>query len=422
MSPPPSPSSKGDVLTADSSELSSLAKSATTAHKELEDVARKAASIIGSLDGRGWNIGAVQTRWSTTRGTFSQLELTLTATSIELAARALLVELFEKGGSFSTPKGDKIPGYEGMSLKDFADVLFPSHGFQEAKFEKDMKLLLNGKPTGKKLAQLKGELPDFLLPTAASIAERARQVALHGSPAGVRRRINTLDKLDPTVSYNVDLYGLDKSVLDFAAGGKNANVSLEVLAAHVQAAAGLSVDLKRRRISGSVDFGAQANLVDVHAHAEGQLGNDMLGVGGEATGDAAVGANAEARAGLTMDAMKGKVSGDVGLDAFAGASAEADGSVSGDLAGAKTSVTGSATAYAGVGIGLKANGNLDLMHGKVGFKLNVGAALGVGAKFDLGMNIDVSGVPHEIGHAASSVVHTVSHLVPHVHVGGISIF
>ena len=75
----------------------------------------------------------------------------------------------------------------------------------------------------------------------------------------------------------------------------------------------------------------------------------------------------------------------------------------------------SATAYAGVGIGVKADGTLDLLHGKFGFKADIGAALGVGAKFDVGMNVDVSGVPHTIEHAASSVLHGVEHLIPHIH-------
>lgn len=448
---PPETSSTGDVLGVDSSELTSLAKSATAAQTELESVARQAASIVGSLDGRGWNLGGVQSQWSSTRGKFGQLELTLGATSIELGARALLVEIFEKGPGFSAPTGSAIPGYDGVSLSDYADILFPSHGFQEAKFEKDMQLLLNGRPTGRRLVRLRGELSDVLLPTAASVAERARQLALHGSPAGVRRRINALDKLDPTLSYNVDLLDKNWSAFSWGAGGQNANVSLEVLAAHAHAAAGLSMDWKRRRFSASADIGVEANLIDVHAHAAVNVGNSMYGAGAEATGDAAVGANAEARAGLTMDALKGKVSGDLGADAFAGASAEAEGSVSTTVAGAKTAITGSATAYAGVGIGLKADGNFDLMHGKMGFNVNIGAALGIGAKFDLGMNIDVSGVPGAIGDAASSVGHvatsvagdvadaassaasgiadaassvadTVKDLVPHVDIGPVHIF
>jgi hypothetical protein len=289
----------------------------------------------------------------------------------------------------------------------------------------DFKLLLNGKATAKMLARLRGKLLSTydLLPTAASIAERARQLALRGSPAGVGRRINTLDKLDPTVSYELNLLDANAAVYGFSIGGKNANLSADVLAAHAHASAGLSADWQRRRVSASFDIGAAANLADVHASLGDQIGNSMLGAGGNVTADAAVGANADARAGLTMDALKGKLTGDVGADAFAGASADAQGSLEGDLGGAKTALVGSATAYAGVGIGLKADGTLDLSKGKFGFNVNVGAALGVGAKFDLGLNVDVSGVPHAIGDAAKDFGHAVSSLVPHhVKIGPVSLW
>jgi hypothetical protein len=412
----------GDVVAADAAELKTLSSSAGAARDQVENVARQAGAIVGGLDGRGWNIGAVQARWSSARAGFGLLATNLAAAAVELGNRAILVDLFEKL-SFGAPGAATLDGYTLHDLADFADDLFPSHGFQESKFSKDFKLLLNGKPTAKTLAKLRGKLSEDLLPTAASIAERARQLALHGSPAGAGRRINTLDKLDPTISYQLNLLDANAAVYGFSIGGKNANLSAEVLAAHAHASAGLSADWQRRRFTASFDIGAAANLADVHAYAGEQVGNSMLGAGGNVTADAAVGANADARAGLTMDALKGKLTGDVGADAFAGASADAQGSLEGDLGGAKTALVGSATAYAGVGIGLKADGTLDLSKGKFGFNIDAGAALGVGAKFDLGLNVDVSGVPHAIGDAAKDFGHAVASLVPHhVKIGPVSLW
>jgi len=452
-----------DIVAADPSDLLALGGTAASARAEIEAIVRQAGSIIGGLDGRGWDIGAVQARWSSARSGMGRLADDLAAAALELLNRATLVELFESGlgfgmglpygllpgelppgfmlpglGSPFSPEsllgwgpwssllmpqaglvngtpGAMLPGYSAGDLSSMSDIFFDgfSRGqFGESRYSKTFSALAFGGPAMQALFTRRGKLA--LDPTVAAIAERARQLALIGSPAGSGRRLNAIDKLDPTLGFDVSLLDANASVYNYAIGGKNASLSIEALAAHANASAGLSLDLQRRRLSANFAVGASANLVDLHAHAGDHFGDSALGAGGDVTGDAAVGANADARAGLTVDALKGRVSGDVGADAFAGASATATGSVEGDLAGAKTTVTGTATAYAGVGIGVKADGTFDVLHGKFGFKADVGAALGIGAKFDVGVNVDVSGVPHTIEHAASSVLHGVEHLIPHI--------
>jgi hypothetical protein len=67
--------SSGDVVKADAAELAALGKAAAAAGRQVEDVSRQAGSIIGGLDGRGWNLGAVQARWSRTGLVLYQLEV-----------------------------------------------------------------------------------------------------------------------------------------------------------------------------------------------------------------------------------------------------------------------------------------------------------------------------------------------------------
>src|SRR5262245_45471253 len=54
----------GSVVTADAADLRGLAATANSASTEIENVQRTAGGIIGGLDGRGWDAGAVQGRWA----------------------------------------------------------------------------------------------------------------------------------------------------------------------------------------------------------------------------------------------------------------------------------------------------------------------------------------------------------------------
>jgi hypothetical protein len=405
----------GDVVGVDPTELLKLSGTAMHARTELESVARAVGSLVGGLDGRGWDVGAVQSKWSAARSSLGNLANDLGLAALELVNRAAMIELFESGPGFS------VPGYQLDNLSSMSDLFFDGFSggqFGEKTYSKNMSALAFDGAAIDRLFTRRGKFDPNALATA--IAERARQLAQAGSPAGSGRRLTAIDKLDPTLGVTLNLLDANASLYSYNVGGKNASLSFEALAAHANANAGLSLDLRRRRLSASFDASASANLIDAYVHAGEQVGGSMLGGGADVTGQAAVGANADARAGLTMDALKGRMSADVGGDAFAGASATATGSVDADLAGAKTTVTGSATGYAGVGVGFSADGNVDLLHGKFNVKANVGAALGLGVKFNVDLNVDVSGVPHAIASGASSVVHTVEHLVPHVHIGPIS--
>src|SRR5689334_11033580 len=90
-------SSSGGVVTADARDLRALAGSAHNAQQQIEDVQRAAGGIIGGLDGRGWNIGAVTGKWASVRGQMTGLIGTLAVQALDLQMRALWVEAFENG-------------------------------------------------------------------------------------------------------------------------------------------------------------------------------------------------------------------------------------------------------------------------------------------------------------------------------------
>ncbi|MBV9750806.1 MAG: hypothetical protein JO157_18525 [Acetobacteraceae bacterium] len=449
--------SAGDVLVVDPSELLALSATANRAHDQLDSVARAAGAIISGLDGRGWDIAAVQGRWASARGQFVRLEGDLQSQSKELTTRAELVAIFESGLGFGLPAlglliefplpggsvaavlpmvllgldplwapllgsqvgsvlggpggtASGIKGYQPFNLSALAENWFRGSGFQEKKLATYLSVLAGGSANMKRLAGAKGQLAESSwLSALAATAERAQQLAKSGNYAGKNHsKLSTLDKLDPTAGVTLQLLNANASVFNVGLGNKNASLSASVLAANAFAQAGLLADWKRRRLALNVNVGASANLADASVQANEHVGSGMLGAGGSVQGTAAVGANVQAQAGLTMDALKGKLKADLGADAFAGADATAQASTEADLAGAKAQVTGAVTGYAGAGIGLKADGTFDPLHGKFGFNLDGGVALGLGAKLDVGANVDLSDVPHEISKGATSVWHAIT--------------
>src|SRR5947209_2117855 len=119
---PPTGGVAGGVVAADATELATLSTAAGAAQRQVEDVARQAGAIIGALDGRGWNSGAVQVSWSSARGQFTQLGLALAAAASELAERALLVNIFETG-NFGAASDGSTEGFSPSDLKNIDDIL-----------------------------------------------------------------------------------------------------------------------------------------------------------------------------------------------------------------------------------------------------------------------------------------------------------
>lgn len=122
----------GDVVTADAGDLRSLASTAHSAQLEIEGVQRSAGGIIGGLDGRGWNIGAVQARWASVRGQMTGIIGTLAAQALDLQMRALWVEAFENGSGFGgapgTPIQDPVNSATGNLVHTEQDLALPVRG------------------------------------------------------------------------------------------------------------------------------------------------------------------------------------------------------------------------------------------------------------------------------------------------------
>src|SRR5947208_9382489 len=95
--------SAGEVLVVDAADLRALGGSATRARTQIENVARQAGAIIGGLDGRGWDLGAVQGKWAGARAQFNKLANDLGSTANDLNQRATLVDFFEAGMQFGIP-------------------------------------------------------------------------------------------------------------------------------------------------------------------------------------------------------------------------------------------------------------------------------------------------------------------------------
>jgi hypothetical protein len=81
-----------DVVSASADDLRTLGATANRARQEIEDVQRAAGSIIGGLDGRGWDSGAVVGRCANVRGQLTMLAATLALQALDLQKRAVWVE------------------------------------------------------------------------------------------------------------------------------------------------------------------------------------------------------------------------------------------------------------------------------------------------------------------------------------------
>ena len=445
-------SAADDVLVVDAADLRALGGSATRARTQIEDVARQAGAVIGGLDGRGWDLGAVRAKWAGARAQFNKLSGDLGATANDLNQRATLVDFFETGLRFGIPMsgvqllpwlmvpGANIDGVSPVALLEWDPFWNPMLSLQagsllgvagqglpgiapknlqalmksvsgnwfdrtkfgkpfgEKKYQAFVKALLGSGPIGESFARY-GKLGTNagLGKFAASLAEQAQQVANMGSPAGANHsKLTWVDKLDPKVGFNWQLLNANTSVWQWGIGDQNNYLGAQILGANAYALASANWDWKRRRFESSISLGGAANLADVYGQASEHLGNSILGERATATGEAAIGANGQAQADLNLDALKGRVSADGGVNAMAGADVSAQASGQADLAGSKVTATASGSAY--LGAGFKADGGVtfDPLDGKFGIHGTLAGALGVGAGVSGSVNIDLSQAPKTV--------------------------
>lgn len=195
------------------------------------------------------------------------------------------------------------------------------------------------------------------------------------------------------------------SLFEGSVSGKSdyGNYSADIKLGNAQANASLTSGLYavdkngKRSLSPGVKAKVGVGVSALEAKAEGQLGNDMAGLYGEAN-VSALSAEATAQAGLGM------VDGE--LEVKASASAEAilaEVGVEGGVNVLGGKVGGSASVN--VGIGAKA----DVGYSDGVIKCNVAASLGVGV--DLSVEVDVGGMVDTVAGAASSAMNDISDFV-----------
>ncbi len=453
--------SAGEVLIVDAADLRALGGSASRAREEIENVARQAGSIISGLNGQGWDLGAVQAKWAGARAQFNKLAGALGGTANDLNQRAILVDFFETGLEFGIPMGGiellpwlmvpgaNIAGVSPVTLLEWNPFWNPILQFQsgfltkngvagqslpglnprnlqalmnsmsgnwfdrtqfgkpfgEKKYEAFVKALLGSGPIGQSFARYgKAGTSTSLGKFAARLAEQAQQVARLGSPAGANHgKLTWVDKLDPKVGANWQLFNVGTSVWHWGIGNQTDNLGAEIFAANAYALAGANLDWKRRRFEGSIAVGGAANLIDVHGQAGEHLGNLMLGERGTVAGEAALGANGQANGDLKLDALKGRVSADGNVNAMIGGDVSAQASEQADVAGTKVTATGSGSAFVGAGLKVGGGVTFDPLDGKFGIHGTLAGALGVGAGVSGSVNIDVSQAPKTILHGAEDV-------------------
>jgi hypothetical protein len=184
-----------------------------------------------------------------------------------------------------------------------------------------------------------------------------------------------------------------------------ANLSGEVYAGRLRGTTtlGASADLNTMTLKVDAGLRAEAHLLGVQASGKRKFGSDAINTTTTVSGNAYVGAEAGAKAGVNFNPRSGDVGVSAGLDAFAGAKAKGVVRQSLGLAGeniGRAGVSGEAWA----GIGASANASAGFEDGKFKLSGSLGAALGLGGKVGFSVEVDVVGTGRAITNTASAAV------------------
>ena len=199
----------------------------------------------------------------------------------------------------------------------------------------------------------------------------------------------TIAELGTSASASVSLYEADWK-------GENGSAYIDVCKAeaHASAAAGLYVVGAdgERKFSPGVKAEVGASFTTFEAGAEGQIGNDYLGINGEAT--ATVGrVGAQGEVGVNFLNQDGELDVQIGASARAEAIAgEIKGSAGVNVLGGEVGVQGS------LNYGIGAHADVGIIDGVV--KFDVGVTFGVG--FSVGVEVDVGGMIDGISKGAEA--------------------
>src|SRR5579859_2968077 len=138
----------GDVVSVDAVELRDLSTTAHQAAQEIVNVQQAAGGIIGGLDGRGWDLGAVQARWASVRGNMIKLTTDLDLQALDLRMRVMWVESFENGMFGSTPAmtllQDPVNSATGNLVHTEVDLALPTRGRLPLRLERTYNSRDNG--------------------------------------------------------------------------------------------------------------------------------------------------------------------------------------------------------------------------------------------------------------------------------------
>ncbi|MBF94633.1 MAG: hypothetical protein CMH58_05665 [Myxococcales bacterium] len=165
--------------------------------------------------------------------------------------------------------------------------------------------------------------------------------------------------------------------------------------------ANVGIDLKNGDVTAGGFAKAGAHLVGARGSIGGEWGTDQQAVGAKLLGNAFVGAEAGANAGVTLNPRSGTAKIGAGVDAFAGAKASATFRPNLRLMGEDISTHSGITGEVYAGVGAKAKADIGFDEGRFKANVEIGAALGVGAGVKLSVDVNVVGVAKAAGKAAT---------------------
>ena len=152
---------------------------------------------------------------------------------------------------------------------------------------------------------------------------------------------------------------------------------------------GMVADSQFAGVRGGVRGGLEAQ-----GHAQQQYDINGMPIRQYASGNAFVGAEAQAQAGLSRDGLG------AGVGGFAGARAQLTNGVDLGVVDVSQTIEGQ------VGIGAEANGNIGLQDGRFRINGELGAAVGIGAKMGVDAEVDLGDTGRFVERTGNSAIRT----------------
>jgi hypothetical protein len=184
-----------------------------------------------------------------------------------------------------------------------------------------------------------------------------------------------------------------------------ANLHGEIYAGRLRGTTSMGASVDLNSMTAKLDGGVrgEAHLLGVSAGGSRVFGGSAINTTTSVRGDAYVGAEAGAKAGVNFNPRTGDAGVSAGLDAFAGAKAKGKVRQSFGAAGENLGAVG-VRGEAWAGIGASADASAGFEDGKFKISGSIGAALGVGGKVGFDLEIDVVGTAKAASKVAGDAV------------------